>query len=358
MEKVAGVESMRNLLEIQKQLLPDLMETLKTRYSILHRIMLFDMIGRRTLATSLHMTERVLRAETDLLKSQGLIEIESTGMKISDSGRTLLESLEPIAKNLFGLTDLEDKIRQAYGLRKVVIVPGDSEASAFSKRELGRAGAKALLSVMGNEDIIAVTGGSTLAAVAEQLTQPSSAHVKRTWFVPARGGLGESMEFQANTVASTMAKSVGAQYRLLHLPDLLSEDAYQSLVQDVNIQEIVQIIRQSRIIVHGIGDAMEMTRRRKLDSATVEAIRADGAVAESFGYYFNDKGAMVHKMMILGLRLEDIMNTEIVIGIAGGKSKATAIHAVLRFGQEDILVTDEAAALEIEREMEEQALTT
>ena len=348
---------MRNLIEIQKQLLPDLMETLKTRYTILHRILLLDIVGRRTLAASLHMTERVLRAETDLLKSQGLIEIESMGMKISDSGRRLLDSLEPIAKNLFGLTDLEDKIRLAYGLRKVVIVPGDCESSPVAKKELGRAGAKALLSVMGNEDIIAVTGGSTLAAVAEQLTQPSSVNLKGTWFVPARGGLGESVEFQANTIASTMAKRVGAQYRLLHIPDLLSDDAYQSLVQDLNIQEIVQTIRQSRIIVHGIGNALEMTRRRRLDPAIIQGIQDEGAIAESFGYYFNEHGAMVHKMMTLGLRLEDIMNTEIVIGIAGGKSKASAIHAVLRFGQEDILVTDEAAALEIEREMEEHPLS-
>jgi central glycolytic genes regulator len=347
---------MRTILEIQKQLLPDLMEILKTRYTILQQIMLFDTIGRRTLATSLHMTERVLRAETDLLKSQGLIEIESMGMRINDSGRKLLELMEPIAKNLFGLTDLEDKIRQVYGLRKVVIVPGDCESSPFAKRELGRAGAKALLSVMGNEDIIAVTGGSTLAEMAEQLTCPPSALVKGTWFVPARGGLGESMEFQANTIASTMAKRVGAQYRLLHVPDLLSDDAYQSLVQDRNIQEIVQTIRQSRIIVHGIGDAMEMTRRRNLDPVTIQTIQAEGAVAESFGYYFNENGAMVHRMLTLGLRLEDIMQTEVVIGIAGGKSKGRAIHAVLQFGKEDILVTDEAAALEIEKEIDKRSL--
>ncbi|AJS60837.1 sugar-binding transcriptional regulator [Paenibacillus sp. IHBB 10380] len=347
---------MRTILEIQKQLLPDLMEILKTRYTILQQIMLFDTIGRRTLATSLHMTERVLRAETDLLKSQGLIEIESMGMRINDSGRKLLELMEPIAKNLFGLTDLEDKIRQTYGLRKVVIVPGDCESSSFAKRELGRAGAKALLSVMGNEDIIAVTGGSTLAEMAEQLTCPSSALVKGTWFVPARGGLGESMEFQANTIASTMAKRVGAQYRLLHVPDLLSDDAYQSLVQDRNIQEIVQTIRQSRIIVHGIGDAMEMTRRRNLDPVTIQTIQAEGAVAESFGYYFNENGSMVHRMLTLGLRLEDIMQTEVVIGIAGGKSKGRAIHAVLQFGKEDILVTDEAAALEIEKEIDKRSL--
>lgn len=343
---------MRNLLEIQKQLLPDLMETLKRRYTILHQIMLSDIIGRRTLAASLDMTERVLRAETDLLKSQGLIEIESVGMRISDAGRRTLDLLEPIAKSLFGLDDMEEKIRSTYDLSKVIIVPGDCESSPFTKRELGRAGAKAFLGVLRGDDTIAVTGGSTLAEMADQLTLPLSASYKNAWVVPARGGLGESMEIQANTIASTMAKRIGANYRLLHVPDLLSEEAYQSLGHDSNIGEIVQIIRRSRIIVHGIGDALEMTRRRRLDETTVSEIQAEGAVAESFGYYFNEAGEVVHTMRTIGLRLEDILRTEVVIGIAGGKRKAKAIHAMLRFGQEDILVIDEAAAVEIGKEID------
>lgn len=341
---------MRNILDIQKQLLPDLMDVLKKRYTILHQIMLSDVIGRRTLAASLDMTERVLRAETDLLKAQGLIEIETVGMRVSSAGMELLEQLEPIAKDLFGLSLLEDQIRQTYGLKKVVVVPGDSDTSQLTKRELGRAGAKALLGIMGDEDVIAVTGGSTIADVADQLTLPSSGPMKGGWFVPARGGLGESMEMQANTIASTMARKVGAQYRLLHVPDLLSEHAYDSLVQDENIQDILRVIRESRIIIHGIGDAMEMARRRKLDPKTVADIGAEGAVAESFGYYFNEEGVVVHRMLTLGLRLEDIKRTDIVLGVAGGKSKAASIHAVLRFGQEDILVTDEAAASDIVKE--------
>ncbi|MEK3732636.1 MULTISPECIES: sugar-binding transcriptional regulator [Paenibacillus] len=343
---------MRDLLEIQEQLLPDLMDTLKRRYTILHQIRLSGVVGRRTLAGSLEMTERVLRAETDLLKAQGLIEIETVGMRISDAGICLLEQLEPMMKELFGLARLEEKIRKAYGLRKVVVIPGDSESSPDVKRELGRVGARTLLSYVHSGDTIAVTGGSTLAEVAEQMTALAGGPLKGSWFVPARGGLGESVEIQANTIASKMAKRVGAEYRLLHVPDLLGEDAYQSLVHDQHIQEIVHVIRQSRIIIHGIGDAMEMARRRKLDDGSIDSLQKDGAIAESFGYYFSESGEVVHKMLTLGLRLEDIMRTEIVIGIAGGRSKGKAIHAVLKFGHEDILVTDEAAALEVMKEIE------
>ncbi|CAJ1317152.1 sugar-binding domain-containing protein [Paenibacillus sp. PK4536] len=343
---------MRKILEIQKQLLPDLTEVLKKRYTILHQVMMVGLVGRRSLATSLNMTERVLRAETDLLKSQGLLEIESTGMKVSEAGKQLLDELEPIIQELLGLSNLEERIRTFYKLRQVIVVPGDSDISIMAKQELGRAGAKALLSVIREDDVVAVTGGFTLAEVAEQLSPSIPAPLKNAWFVPARGGLGESMEFQANSIASTMAKRVGAQYRLLHIPDLLREDAYELLYQDQNIREIVGLIRKARIIMHGIGDAMEMVRRRRLEPEAAEEIHAAGAVAESFGHYFNEQGETVHQMLTMGLQLDDISKAEVVIGIAGGRSKAKSIHAVLKFGQEDILVIDEAAAREIVKELD------
>lgn len=349
MKELAEVDSMRTILEVQKQLLPDLMDVMKKRYTILRQIMISELIGRRTLANAMDMTERVLRAETDLLKSQGLIEIETVGMRISQAGEELLEMLEPVAKELFGLSEMEEQIRRTYGLQKVIVVPGDSEHSEYAKRELGRAGAKALLSVMHDEDVVAVTGGSTTAAIAEHLTPSSSK--RDVWLVPARGGLGESLELQANTIASMMAKKLGAQYRLLHVPDLLSNHAYDSLIQDSNIQEILDMIRNARIVIHGIGGAMEMAKRRKLAPQTVTEIRDEGAVAESFGYYFNSEGEIVHTMLTLGMRLEDIRRTEVVIAIAGGKSKAASIQAVLRFGQEDILIIDEAAAAEIVKDL-------
>ncbi|BBH23127.1 central glycolytic genes regulator [Paenibacillus baekrokdamisoli] len=336
---------MQSLIEIQQQLLPDMLVVMRKRYLILRQVMLSDMIGRRTLAASLDMTERVLRAETDFLKSQDLLLIDAAGMRISEAGKRLLEDMEPYYKVMFGLSELEERIRKHFGLKQVVVVAGDSENSLHSKRELGRAGCTALRKAMGKDDVVAVTGGSTIAQVASQLT--SQTPLKGNWFVPARGGLGESLDYQANTIASTMAKRTGAQYRMLHVPDHLGEEAYTSLMQEPNVREIVEVIRKARIVIHGIGDAIVMARRRRVDATVIEAMKAEGALAESFGYYFDRKGAVVRKMLTAGLRLEDIMETEVVIAIAGGQHKAEAIAAVMRFGHDDVLVTDEAAAMEL-----------
>ncbi|OMF25649.1 hypothetical protein BK133_21400 [Paenibacillus sp. FSL H8-0548] len=347
---------MRQIVELQQQLVPDLLDVMKKRYSILHRVMLSDLIGRRTLASALSMTERMLRAETDFLKAQGLLEIYSSGMRISDSGKQLLEQLEPFYKIMFGISELEEAIRSHYGLSQVVVVAGDSEVSAQTKRELGRAGSQVLSKVMQPNDVVAVTGGTTIAQLSSQLI--SSSQLKTNLFVPARGGLGESLDYQANTIASMMAKGTGAQYRLLHVPDHLGKEAFESIMQEPNIKEIVDVIRSARIVVHGIGDAMVMARRRRLDRAIIDAMESEGALAESFGFYFDRKGAVVHKMQTVGLRLEDIVNTEVVIGVAGGKSKAEAIAAIMRFGHNDVLITDEAAALEIVALIEQEKSNT
>ena len=55
------------------------------------------------------MTERVLRGEIDFLKAQGLLETDSLGMRLTESGLQVLEDMEPMIKHLFGLTDLEDQ---------------------------------------------------------------------------------------------------------------------------------------------------------------------------------------------------------------------------------------------------------
>lgn len=317
---------------------------MEKRYKILHRIFVAGTMGRRSLAASLDLTERTLRAELDLLREQGLLDAGTSGVTLSEAGRRLLEELEPLVKELFGLSELEEAVRLKFGLRKVVIVAGDSDESDDVKREIGRAGSRVLAQSMEPGDIVAVMGGTTMARMAAHLKV--SAPMKDNWFVPARGGLGESVDYQANTIASELAKRTGARYRMLHVPDHLSEDAYQSIMQEPNVREVVDMIRSARIVVHGIGDAATMARRRKLSQETIDELIRDGALAEAFGYYFDREGRVVHRMVTAGLRLEDIEAAGTVIGLAGGRSKGEAIASVMRFGHDDVLVTDEAAAEE------------
>ncbi len=50
-----------------------------------------------------------------------------------------------------------------------------------------------------------------------------------TVVVPARGGLGDNVEPQANTIATVLAQRLGASYRQLYVPDSVSEDILNSI---------------------------------------------------------------------------------------------------------------------------------
>jgi central glycolytic genes regulator len=69
------------------------------------------------------------------------------------------------------------------------------------------------------------------------------------------------------------------------------------------------------------------------------------AVGEAFGYYFNEAGEIVHKVLTIGLQLNDLANIGDVIAVAGGESKAKAIRAYMNQAPSStILITDEGAA--------------
>ncbi len=333
---------MRTLIELQKKLLPDLLEVLQKRYLLLQSIHHQQPIGRRALAQAMETTERILRGEVDLLKEMGLVSVSPVGMSCTPEGERVLEQMEAMVGELFGLTELGQRLQQRLGVREVIVVPGDADRSEWVKQELGRVGARLLKQVVREGDVVAVTGGSTIASVAKHLTP--SPMFRNVQFVPARGGLGEQVELQANTLVSMMAAKTGGQYRLLHVPDRLSPDAFQSLVAEPQIAEVVDLLHAARIVVHGIGDALTMARRRKYSDAELAELVRAGAVSEAFGYYFNQAGEIVHRMPTIGLRLEDVKRADVVLSVAGGASKANAILSFAKQTCQNTLITDEGAA--------------
>jgi len=339
---------MRTLIDAQKKLLPDLLETMQKRYQILQYIRLMQPIGRRVLATNLGLSERVLRSEVEFLKEQSLIDVSSAGMSLTLEGNELLETLEDVMKEVLGLKDLENKIKNILQIKSVIIIAGDSDRSPWVKKEMGRACVACMKEKLASNSIVAVTGGTTLAAVAEMMTpDPKQSDVL---FVPARGGLGEDVKNQANTICAKMAEQAKGNYRLLHVPDQLSNEAYQSMIEEPWIKEVLQLIRSATMVVHGIGDAMTMAKRRKTPPDELEKIEKNNAVAEAFGYYFNQEGEVVHKVKTIGIQLEDVEKADFVIAVAGGSSKAKAIKAYVKQAQNSILITDEGAAKELLRD--------
>jgi central glycolytic genes regulator len=335
--------TMDSIVELQKRLLPDLLQVMQKRYSILRYIRLMQPVGRRSLAGSLSLTERVLRSEVEFLKDQDLIDISSVGMSLTSEGTQLVKRLENVMREISGITEVERLLQRQLQIKKVIVVSGDSDESPWVKSELGRATAHCMIELLKGKNIIAVTGGTTMASVAEMLT--SNIQEKELLFVPARGGFGDVLKTQANTICAMMAEKTGTKHRVLYVPDQVSDEIYDSFVKEPYISEVLKLLHSASMVLHGIGDAITMAEHRNSSPEVLEKLKNQNAVGEAFGYYFNESGEVVHKVLTVGLQLEDIENIQHVVAVAGGASKAKAIRAYMKQApRTTILITDEGAA--------------
>lgn len=212
---------------------------------------------------------------------------------------------------------------------------------------MAQIGARVLLENMRRSSRIAITGGTTMAALVEAM--PYTAVQKAEMVLPARGSIGRKLELQADTLAAKLAEKAGADYRMLHLPDNLSANVLEEMKSEPEVAETINELKRVDILLLGVGDAMEMAEKRRLDHDTCKLLRQEHAVAEACGYYFNHKGEVVYETNSIGVDFEEVHRMEHVIVSAGGKKKAASLLALSKSMSNAVFIMDEGAALEMLR---------
>ncbi|MBC8062068.1 MAG: sugar-binding transcriptional regulator [Clostridiaceae bacterium] len=336
---------MQEILKLQQKLVPEFLELLEKRYNILRTIYYDQPIGRRVLANNLGIGERIVRTEINFLKKQNLIKISTPGMTITNEGEEVIDKLKEFIHEIKGLSQIEDFIKEKLKIQNLIIVPGDLEEDKIVLNEIGRAAAKYICSLIRKNSIIAITGGSTIKEVVDNV--PKLSDFKNVLVVPARGGIGRNVETQANTLAASLANKIGANYKLLHLPDNLSDNVLSSIINEDGIKEVLENIQNADLLIYGIGRADEMARRRGVSLPTLNNHVDTTPVGEAFGYYFNSVGEVVYSTTISGIKNDDMKKIKNQVAVAGGKSKAKAIVAAEMNNFNSVLITDEGAAREI-----------
>ncbi|MDD4797181.1 MAG: sugar-binding domain-containing protein [Eubacteriales bacterium] len=323
-----------------RRLCPEMVDVARIRYELLEAIQLMSPVGRRALCEHMELPERAVRGEADRLKEMGLLEYAPDGMRLSDEGKALLDELGGGFDTMFS-EPLAERLRRDLNMHHVLIVPGDSARNPLSTRALHRRTARYLAQVVRDGMILAAMGGSTMAGVAKQMEY--NRRLPNLLVVPARGGMGEDVEIQANTVAAKVAAAFSARHRLLHWPDDIPTELLPASSEG-KFNEWMDCIRRANVLVFGIGRADTMARRRGLIADTLARLYANGAVAEALGYYFDRSGIPVHVASGLGVDLTTLGRVPQRVAVAGGADKAEAILAVVRGAHPTALILDETAA--------------
>lgn len=117
-----------------------------------------------------------------------------------------------------------------------------------------------------------------------------------------------------------------------------------SLKNEPSIKEIMDIIENIDILVFGVGRADKMADRRGLGEDIISKLHNNKAVSEAFGYYFNEKGEIVHEISTIGIKLKKFKSLKNAIAVAAGTEKTDAIISICKLNKDLVLITDESVA--------------
>jgi DNA-binding transcriptional regulator LsrR (DeoR family) len=244
--------------------------------------------------------------------------------------------------------DLEQVMRRRFGLAdaRILAVGPDTDVMAG----VGRLAAGWLLETLRDDQVVALSWGSTLHAMVRAV---DGARQRNIVVVQLVGGLS-ALESQVSgqELVRELAERMGAHHRYLHAPALLgSAEAVGMMLREPAIADALAAAKAADVAMVGIGtrglgssaaliDSLALTDRERAQ------FEASGAVGDVCGRFFDLDGeepATVVAERVLAVSLDDLRRIPTVAGVAAGQAKAPGILGALRGRVVDVLVCDETA---------------
>lgn len=253
--------------------------------------------------------------------------------------------------------ELERGLEDLYQLREVLIVETsgyDNQSSVA--REVGAAAADYLRRIVRSHDRIVMGWGESLLGMVNALSISSSIEVEDLTVIQGLGGLSDpNDEVHAFDLTRRLAKHLGAHAFLLLAPAVAaSNNAREVLLGDHYTATVLKKARTANIAFMGIGaprpDSMLVREGSVVSWRNLADLIKKGAVGDINLRYFDAAGQRIATELddrIIGLTLDEISRIELVVGVAGGSAKYTAIQAALKGKLIDVLVTDHVTAQQL-----------
>jgi DNA-binding transcriptional regulator LsrR (DeoR family) len=125
------------------------------------------------------------------------------------------------------------------------------------------------------------------------------------------------------------------------------------LRNDPHVQAALRYFDRLDTVYVGIGSITTnpvLNDGHSLPAGTHASLVAAGAVGDIALRFFDAEGAPVRSSLderILGITTEQLQKAPRVVAVAGGPEKGEAIHAALKSGIVDVLITDQQTAEEL-----------
>jgi DNA-binding transcriptional regulator LsrR (DeoR family) len=275
--------------------------------------------------------------------------------------------------------DLERQLESELGLREAVVVNAGGVMGNQVLSSVAGAASDYLLRVLQPDDVLGVSGGQTVALTAQVMPSSTVENVTVAQLGTAVAYLGEGAAYSSAEVALQVAQKLGGldHLVLIPIPSLLdTETIRDALLRDTGIRRALVLLASCTVALVGIGALETVSRhpgapspggaavespdarlwqhsRRRLLPVTddeVTELRSVGAVGEICTRFFDIAGqpcvTSLDRRMV-ALDLSQLRTVPLVIGVACGTHKATAIVGAVQGGYVKSLVTDDITAMEV-----------
>ena len=243
---------------------------------------------------------------------------------------------------------LEDAITSRWGLQFCTVVPNVDE-DALPLRSLSTAGAHYLTGALDRREaeLIGLGHGRTLAEVVKHLPRIPRPEVR---FVSLLGSLTRHAAANPFDVIHNLTEITGAESYFMPAPFFAdSIEDKRVLMAQKGLKDVFALARAAKLHIVGIGEVGPKAHMLATGTITAEEFRQlerAGAVGEVLGQFLDAQGRPVEadiNQRAVAVQLAEIKGTRIV-AIAGGRTKARAIAAVLESRVVTGLITDETTA--------------
>lgn len=248
-------------------------------------------------------------------------------------------------------SSLRDDLRAAYGLDEVELAVTPSDDPGDLLRHLGMAGARLVQDLVNDGDLIGLSWGETMYAVAKNLTPKNLAGVE---IIQLKGGASYSTK-HTNDVETIQlfCKAFNAFGRFLPLPVIFDNVEVKALVErETHMRTVIDLGRKADTAIFTVGAVAPSALLFNLGylSEDEKSYLLDHAVGDICSRFYDADGRICMPELderTVGLTFDELREKPRRVMVAGGAAKLEAIEVALRAGFATHFVTDQTTATQL-----------
>ena len=256
---------------------------------------------------------------------------------------------------------IKRRMRQMFDVDNVIVVKTLKKESDTIK-ELGYAAANELKYQLSDNMTIGMSWGRTIKSLVDAF-EPKM--FKNTHVVELFGAVNYREDRpEMLSIGFDFSKKIGGTFFPLPAPVFIPEDSiYEALVENPLIKNTIEAIDDCDLIMTGLGVINSEAPQKIWDSYVDPDAKHDIIDAGGVGYvcarFFDQEGKFIdHKINdnVIGIKTKSIKKNNLFI-VAGGVYKWRALHAFLKDGHVNTLVSDDQTLKRILSAQEKQILS-